>query len=44
MFEGALMTRLVTLLEDLGFDYERFSKSGQQTYDKIMDTVDELTA
>jgi len=30
--EGA---ELLKLIEDMGWDYDRFSSSGQQTYDQI---------
>ena len=27
--------RLLKLIDDMGWDYDRFSSSGQETYDKI---------
>lgn len=29
------LEQLIQLIEDLGFDYDRMSSSGQSTYDKI---------
>ena len=36
---------LVDLIDDMGWDYDRFSSSGQETYDKIctiLATVEEV--
>ena len=27
--------KLIKLIEDMGWDYDRFSSSGQETYDKL---------
>ena len=32
---GELLEKLSELIEDLGFDYDRMSQSGQQTYTEI---------
>ena len=42
MTEDELIQKLSELLEDLGFDYDRFSNSGKQTYDEIMSLVVKL--
>lgn len=34
-----LLYKLSELLEDLGFDYDRMSTSGQATYEEIMSIV-----
>jgi len=34
--------KLVELMEGLGWDYDRMSSSGQQTYDKMVVTVNRL--
>ncbi len=34
--------KLIKLIEDLGWDYERMSTSGQQTYDEILETLEKL--
>lgn len=34
--------RLVKLIEDLGWDYQRMSTSGQQTYDHILEILEKL--
>ena len=37
--------RLLELINDMGWDYDRFSSSGQETYDKIcviLGTVEEV--
>lgn len=39
MTEDELIQKLSELLEDLAFDYDRFSNSGKQTYDEIMSLV-----
>lgn len=36
------LEKLFKLLEDLGYDYDRMSTSGQVTYDEIMSIVYEL--
>ena len=30
-----MVTNLLKLIDDMGWDYDRFSSSGQETYDKI---------
>lgn len=42
MTEDQLIQKLSELLEDLGFDYDRFSTSGKQTYEEIMSLVAKL--
>lgn len=42
MTENQLIQKLSELLEDLGFDYDRFSTSGKQTYEEIMSLVYKL--
>jgi len=34
--------KLIKLIEDLGWDYQRMSTSGQQTYDEILETLDKV--
>lgn len=34
-----VINKLVTLLEDLGWDYDRMSESGKQTYTEICSLV-----
>lgn len=36
------LEKLFELIEDLGFDYDRMSTSGQETYDEITTIVAEL--
>lgn len=36
MSHNEALTRLVELILDLGFDYDRLSTSGQGTYDEII--------
>lgn len=36
MQHNEVPTRLVELIMDLGFDYDRLSTSGQETYDEIV--------
>lgn len=42
MEHDELLSKLSELLEDLGFDYDRMSSSGQQTYDEIMSIMAKL--
>ena len=42
MHEDKLLQELAQLIEDMGFDYDRFSQSGQETYDKICSIVNTL--
>lgn len=42
MNEDKLLKELARLIEDMGFDYDRFSQSGQETYDKICTIVNKL--
>ena len=42
MTENQLIQKLSELLEDLGFDYDRFSTSGKQTYEETMSLVAKL--
>lgn len=34
--------KLVKLIEDLGWDYQRMSTSGQQTYDEIIEVLERV--
>ena len=34
--------KLVKLIEDLEWDYDRMSSSGQQTYDEIVEALNKL--
>lgn len=38
-----LIQELAKLIEDMGWDYDRFSTSGQETYDKICSVIAKLT-
>ena len=40
--EDKLIQELARLIEDMGFDYDRFSVAGQETYDKICSIVNKL--
>lgn len=42
MNEDELLKELADLIEDMGFDYDRFSMAGQETYDKICSVVNKL--
>lgn len=42
MTHDELLKQLTSLLEDMGFDYDRFSRAGQQTYDEIMSILAKL--
>lgn len=42
MDHDELIDKLVSLCEDLGFDYDRMSTSGQETYDEIMSILAKL--
>tara|TARA_R110002020_G_scaffold434796_1_gene644960 strand:- start:499 stop:633 length:135 start_codon:yes stop_codon:yes gene_type:complete len=33
------LKEIIKLIKDLGWDYERFSSSGQETYDKIIELI-----
>lgn len=41
--EDMLLQELSELIEDLGFDYDRMSTSGKETYEKICSVIAELT-
>lgn len=43
MAEDKLIHKLSELLEDLGFDYDRFSNAGKETYEEIMSIMSKLT-
>lgn len=43
MEQDKLLERLAELVEDLAFDYDRMSQSGQETYNEIMSIVAILT-
>ena len=36
------LEKLLELIEDLGFDYDRMSRSGQETYEEILSIVAKL--
>lgn len=40
--ETKLAQKLEQLVDNLGYDYDRFSISGQQTYDEILEVISEL--
>ena len=42
MHDDKLLHELAQLIEDMGFDYDRLSQSGQETYDKICSVVNKL--
>ena len=42
MEHDKLRDKLSELINDLGFDYDRMSSSGQQTYDEIMTIMAQL--
>ena len=42
MNEDNVIQKLAELVEDLGFDYDRMSQSGQQTYEEICSLVNKL--
>lgn len=37
-----LLERLSALIEDLGWDYDRFSNAGQETYEEICSLINKL--
>ena len=37
-----LVQKLERLVDNLGYDYDRLSRSGQQTYDEILEVIGEL--
>lgn len=37
-----LIERLAELIEDMSFDYDRFSTSGQETYEEICSLINKL--
>lgn len=42
MNEDKVIQRLSELIEDLGFDYDRLSQSGQQTYEELCSLINIL--
>lgn len=42
MHEDEVIQKLAELVENLGFDYDRMSQSGQATYDEICSLVNKL--
>lgn len=42
MDEDKVIQKLSELIENLGFDYDRMSQSGQQTYDEICNLMNKL--
>lgn len=43
MTENELFQKLTKLIEDMGWDYDRFSESGKKTYDEICSLLAKLT-
>ena len=43
MTENELFQKLSQLIEDMGWDYDRFSESGKQTYNEICNLLAKLT-
>lgn len=43
MDQDALLRQLTEKIEDLGWDYDRFSQAGQATYDEICSLLAKLT-
>lgn len=43
MTNDELLQKLTQLLEDMGWDYDRFSESGKKTYDEICNILAKLT-
>lgn len=42
MSEDGVIQKLSELINDLGFDYDRMSRAGQQTYDDICNLMNKL--
>lgn len=42
MEEDTLLKQLAEQIEALGFDYDRMSTSGQETYDRICSIINQL--
>lgn len=42
MDEDKLIQELAQLIEDMGWDYDRFSMSGKETYEKICLLINKL--
>lgn len=42
MTEDELLQKLKQLIDDMGWDYDRFSESGKQTYDEICSIIERL--
>ena len=40
--DDKLLERIMQLLEDMGWDYDRFSQSGKETYDEICSLLAQL--
>jgi hypothetical protein len=40
--EDKIIQQLAELIENLGFDYDRMSQSGQQTYEEICSLMNKL--
>lgn len=43
MDEDKVLEKLAELVEDLGFDYDRMSQAGKQTYEEICSLIAKLT-
>lgn len=43
MTQDKLLEQLAEKIVDLGFDYDRMSTSGQETYDEIMTIIAQLS-
>lgn len=42
MHEDDVVKKLAELIENLGFDYDRMSQAGQETYDEICSLINKL--
>lgn len=42
MNEDQLLEKLSELIDDLGFDYDRMSRSGQMVYNEICSVIEKL--
>lgn len=42
MTEDQIIQKLSELISNLGFDYDRMSQAGQQTYDEICSLINKL--
>lgn len=42
MDEDKALQELVELVEEMGWDYDRFSNAGKETYDKLCSVINKL--